>query len=798
VSTVRIALSLLLAILVLPGVRADSIRLSVEEPSGVARTAWPVTSGVPFAEGSLASADHAALFDSGGTDAREIPLQTEALALWPDGSVRWLLLDFQIDLAAGEQKQVALRFGPNVRRMDVENPIAITTNNEGVVTLNPGPVRLEYDPARFFPQGTAWIPGDDAESARRMTYNCSADGLVIVDETGHYFSPCRVPAEIHVEQAGPLRACIRVTGRHARDGDGTEMFRYVARIHAYRGQPWIRVFYTFENDFQDALLAKVQKIEARFWVRPNGERWADGPLLDGVCVRREGRVLQVDESHCLRGDEVVESRTGGWAATGGENGGLAVGLREPWQNWPTAVSVNGNRLGLELCPSLPERLYAGKSLTEESKLYYHVRDGVHALKIGMAKTREFVVRYLDGEPDAEQLGDFFLATQTPLLAVADPQYVCSTAAAGNLCPADPEKYFGYDGWLDEALSAHLARRDQQREYGLLNYGDWYGERSVNWGNLEYDLAHGLFKQYLRTGDRRFFDRASQAARHHIDVDVVHATNPYLKNPWGDPPAVGEIWLHCLNHTGGYYEGTSLPVSETYHMGHSTNFGHVWLSGDLDYYYLTGDRRAREVALQMADAMLRHLPTRYGTHIRSLGWPMIMMLHAYEATGNQKYLDGATENWRVLKEAIDWEKGWVVRLAGDHCKHGDRRCHGNVPFMLGQTLCALSRYHRLTGDPEVLRAITVGLDQMIRECWQEDVKTFRYTACPLSTKTPYSLFMLSTEAFAYEISHTNNSEHRRILREGFRAAVENGGKGDFGKTLGQMIHFTPHACEVIEQ
>ena len=57
----------------------------------------------------------------------------------------------------------------------------------------------------------------------------------------------------------------------------------------------------------------------------------------------------------------------------------------------------------------------------------------------------------------------------------------------------------------------------------------------------------------------------------------------------------------------------------------------------------GDRRALNVALQAADAMLKHIPTGYGTHIRSLGWPMIMMLHAYEATGDKKYLDGATEN-----------------------------------------------------------------------------------------------------------------------------------------------------------
>ena len=110
---------------------------------------------------------------------------------------------------------------------------------------------------------------------------------------------------------------------------------------------------------------------------------------------------------------------------------------------------------------------------------------------------------------------------------------------------------------------------------------------MNWGNLEYDLQHGLFLQYVRTGDRRFFLRAEQAARHHMDVDVVHATNKHLRNPWGEPPQIGDIWLHACNHTGGYYENAPLPVDRTYQMGHSTNFGHVWVAGDLEYYYLTG-------------------------------------------------------------------------------------------------------------------------------------------------------------------------------------------------------------------
>ncbi len=181
---------------------------------------------------------------------------------------------------------------------------------------------------------------------------------------------------------------------------------------------------------------------------------------------------------------------------------------------------------------------------------------------------------------------------------------------------DPTKYFGYDKWLDREIDSHFALREEVREYGMLNYGDWFGERIVNWGNLEYDLSHGLFLQFLRTGDKRFFSRAEQGARHHIDVDVIHALNPHLENPVGQGPMVGDIWLHSLNHTGGYYGQEDVPtgLGRPFWMGDSTNFGHVWVAGDLDYYHLTGDRRALEVSLQMADTMAQRMPIPFKTHM----------------------------------------------------------------------------------------------------------------------------------------------------------------------------------------
>lgn len=770
-------------------VAAEEIRMTVQEPAGVLRQQWPVTSGIPLAQGVLRDDQAAALFDAAGG---EMPLQTETLARWPDGSIRWLLLDFQIDLKAKESRTLVLRYGPAVRRAAVPNPVRLTRADDGKVTIEPGPVRLEYDPQKFFLQGAAWLVAgqDAADKPQRVTINCGSDGLAILDQQGRHLSPLAVPAEIQVEQAGPVRACIRVSGWH---GQGeARLFHYVARIHAWRGQPYGRVFYTFENDCQETLLAKIRKLEFRCW---NSQASGDC-LLDGKPTA-QGRLFQVDENQYWIDGQPAGRRGCGWAAVGNEASGIAAGVREFWQNWPKAINCAPGRIGIELCPELPAGLYDGKPLEEENKLYYALRGGLYTFKIGVAKTHELWLNYFAGKPDQQRLEAFFQAAEQPLLATLEPAYVSATKAIGDVPPADPQKFAGYDEWLSRALENHLRRRDKDREYGLLNYGDWYGERSVNWGNLEYDLAHGMFVQYLRTGDRRYFLRGEQAARHHIDVDVIHAVNPLLKNPWGAPPQVGEIWLHCLNHTGGYYENAPLPVERTYQMGHSTNFGHVWVGGDLEYYYLTGDRRALEVGIQMADAMVRHCPTAYGDHIRALGWPIVLVLNAYEATGDKKYLDAAAACWQVLKKNIDWQRGWVVRLAKGHCVHPERICYGNVPFMEGLVVSALARYHRLTQDPEVLRAMTVGIDQMIHECWVEEDKAFRYTACPLSTPRTYISVCLAAEGMAYEGQLTGNREHLRVLREGLREMLRKTGSGD-GKSLAQLIHFTPHALRALDE
>lgn len=843
--------SLFIGYLLLTGAMtyAAEVPLTVEEPSGVKREAWPVTSGIPFARGVLRDSQNVVLTDASG---ETMPLQTDVLTRWPDGSVRWLLIDFQTTLSPLEKKRFSLRTeGGDVRAQRSASPesgnraLQSTETNasstspkhrihigteDGKTMLDTGPLRIAWDPRSFEPFGAVWLDlnGDGAFGPDERVTRGAGDGLHMVDGAARRFTGGLAPTKIDVEEAGPLRACVRITGHHANANDTS--FGFVLRIHAYAGHSFVRCSHTFVVDGKESTMASIEELgmTTRLAKEAGGAIRAflgDALANSGTSGNKDGgtpglkrdsseggRLFQKDESQYEIDGRRSGKRAQGWATVSGTKAGFAVGLREFWQQWPKSIEAREDgSLTLGLCPDFQAGVYDGKPLKEESRLYYALRNGVYTFKTGVAKTHDVHAYFFPGKGNPERLSSIFAASEEPLLATCDPVYACATAAFGAMPAADPGRYLGFDAWMERAIQQHLARREKEREYGLLNWGDWHGEREVNWGNLEYDLQHGLFLHYLRSGDRRFFTRAEQASRHHIDVDVIHATNAQLKNPFGAPPVVGEIWLHSVGHTGGYYENAALPVEKAYQMGHSSNYGHVWISGDLDTYHLTGDRRAREVALRTADMMSARMTSKVGTHIRTLGWPMILVLAAYEATGEPRYLQAAQRNWLALRESLDPQKGWVVRLASDHCLHPagstrqqrdtiykDQRCQGNVPFMEGLTLCALARYHQVSGDAEVLRAITVGIDQMIRECWQEDVKTFRYTACPLSSKTPYGLLLLSAEALAYEARLTGNAEHARILREGMRSALDRGGTASFGKTLGQMIFFAPHALSGLDQ
>ena len=809
------ACTLLIGVLVVlnSGALAQEISLTIAEPSGVKRTGFPVTSGVPLARGELRRDRQAALFDA---DSQELPLQSEVLSRWPDGSIRWLLLDFQVDLTANESREFVLRYGPKVQRRPVALPRLITNRATvarqtapGVIT---GPLRIDLSPDQFRILDRIWLDHNaDGEfsDSERITGSEGA-GIVLVTPDGTRHRADLSMAIWNIEQHGPLRACLRFNGCH-RSEDGSDLFPYVVRMHFFRGQPFFQFEYTFINDYQDDLMAQIDSIE--LVCSPN-DAGANQFVLNGQRTGAPARLMQVTDQEFEIDGQPSGKRAAGWAAIGSSRGGLAVGVHQFWQNWPKSLEVKPGELRIGLCPSFDPGRYDGHDILDESKHYYYLRDGVYTFKIGVARTHKVWAHCYTGEADIAALADFYTATEKPLLAQCSPAYVCSTGVLGDAPPADPQKYHGYDAFLDAMFQKHLEDQESLRENGMLNFGDWYNESKFGggWGNQEYDTSHNFFTQYLRSGDRRYFDRARQGAWHLMDVDVVHAVNHHIRGlEHHGEPQPGDIWTHSVGHTGGYYYNAPLPAPYWYQEGMLGNVGHVWVGGLSDWYSLTGNRRARDVAVLAADRLSNLCPTKYSDHIRVIGWPLNMMVTAYEMTGDDRYLAAADRQWEVLRSNLDPERGWVIMLAYGHCSHKgeEGRCYGQCSYLLALTLSALARYHQVTGDPEVLQALSIGLDQLIRESWSEEGKSFYGTACIHNRSKPPRPYntttLLATLAFAHEIGLTGNQEHHRIFSESFRTSVSAGMEwlesGDLRAQAGYAspaFHFTPYGLRAVEE
>ena len=111
----------------LPGVAsaAAELKLKVDWNGVTLGRAMPVTGGVPLARGALSDARAVRL--SAGE--RDVPLQAEVLARWPDKSVKWLLLDFQ---AATSETDLTLRYGPGVQAGEAPKGIVAAGDSGGV------------------------------------------------------------------------------------------------------------------------------------------------------------------------------------------------------------------------------------------------------------------------------------------------------------------------------------------------------------------------------------------------------------------------------------------------------------------------------------------------------------------------------------------------------------------------------------------------------------------------------------------------------------------------------------------
>jgi len=209
------------------------IPLTVREPAGLARSDEPVTTGVPFAPGRLQPGDSLSLRAGGAA----VPLQTRTLALWPDGSVKWVLLDFQASLAPKGVLDLELDKGKAAR---LPRGIRVKESSR-TLTVDTGPLQVTLNRRGFDLFSSVRIDGKEALAKPAAALEITAlDG-----KKRDSMKDLAKDFELKVMEEGPVRTVVRAIG----EIQATKEHRlgFTCWYHFYAGRKFVRAFFTMRN-----------------------------------------------------------------------------------------------------------------------------------------------------------------------------------------------------------------------------------------------------------------------------------------------------------------------------------------------------------------------------------------------------------------------------------------------------------------------------------------------------------------------------------------------------------------------
>jgi len=645
------------------------LRCLTRSGSGTRRGHEPVTFGLPFPKGRVHDPGLVALRAEDGT---LLPLQTEVLDKWSDGSIRWALLDFQHSYASSRDLY-RVSVGVAVPGSPAGPPLTVTMS-AGAALVDTGSARF-----RLLHDGRLSSSGPNGEDTR-------GDGRFrLIDQKGRAHA-IKAP-QISCEMDGPLRSVLVATG--STDVGGGSPLEITVRYHFYAGLPVVRIVVTLGNsaravhkggfwelgdpgsqyvrDFSYSVVAppivgarallysaepetpfrSCDGAIALYQDSSGGENWNSPNHRNRSVtapVRFKGYRLTAgaEELTGLRATPAITLRT---AAT-------TIALTHPrfWQRFPKTLSALEDTVRLGLLPQ-------------------EFAD-VHELQGGEQITEEFVVAFGDdgvSETVLEWVRD-------PLRITAEPDWYCAAEAVPHLTAAGRDPNRSHESLINAAIEgsdAFTRKREQVDEYGWRNFGDLYADHEavfhqgreifVSHYNNQYDAIAGMAIQYFRSGDMRWLELLDDLARHVIDIDIYHTTED--KSAYN-----GGMFWHTAHHVNA-----DISTHRTYPRSGGLSGGpaaeHNYNTGLMLYYFMTGDARAREAAVSLAR------------------WVIDMD-------------DGEKTPFKWLSRS----RTGVASATGSYSYHGPGRAPAN-------SIVALLNGFRLTGDSVYL----MKAEELIRRC-----------------------------------------------------------------------------------
>ena len=616
------------------------------------------TLGVPWPQGMLPAGTPLALRADDGSD---IPIQSWPLATWPDGSLKWT------GVAMGPREAASAHFEliPTTEASAPAQPLRVQ-ESEDEIRIATGAME-----ARIARTGNALLPAvsrngrETLINGRLVALNQNQSGDIAETPLLVQAFESRIDA-IEVEQRGPVRAVVRIEGRHA--GKDRAFLPFIVRLYFYAGSDNIRMVHTFIYD-ADEHRDFIRGLGVRFDVPMTDAPYdrhvrfagADGGLWSeavqgitglrrdpGEAVRRaqvDGRALpdpatwdprvsgrlayiprwndyrlvqpnadgfQI-EKRTAQGHAWIRSaggtRASGAGYVGGVSGGVAFGMRDFWQSHPSQIDIRG-AAGERAETTL--WLWAPDAPPMDLRFYH---DGMSMTNRPL-QGRGLEITY---EDYAEKLGtpqgvartseiNLWIVSATPdrdaLLAFAHDAMRPPMLATA---PAQilESKVFGGLWTLPDRSTPTLARIEDMLDHALEQYLE---QREVHrwYGFWDYgDVMHSF------DGDRNVwkYDIGGFAwANSELSPDIWLWTQ-FLRSGRADVFRFAEA---MARHTGEV---------DVYHVGPMAGFGtrhnvQHWGDGMKQlristpiyrryYYYLTADERVGDLMRAQVDAYLNY-------------------------------------------------------------------------------------------------------------------------------------------------------------------------------------------------
>lgn len=583
-----------------------ALPLTVQESAGVARRGECISGGVPLAPGRFKKDQPFALFRADGT---ELPCQVTPLVVHTDGTLRWVLLDFQDDVGASATNRYVLR---GVKPAAKPPPGIKVRQDAGGISVDTGKIRFAV--AKGKPFGlfdTVTVAGRRTVIGGKLTCVQLRGRKAWNDPAKWQPRPLAAgpPETIRLWHVGPLRITLEVTGRFAGDPLKTG---YQAWITAWAGSSRLLVKLKLRNSNDEqytAVLVKRASLElgladatrsvllgaAKPLKTPPGGWLHQGLYLHRAYQDIPGAVRAGSSSQVLWTGNGPKDAPAGWIAATGKRT-VFVCDRLFATNPARRLAAGKNTLTLE---PIAERFEGPKD--QKSKKDRRVGQPWQSQGFWLYDCSHHSSEYLidfDAPADAAALDLLARASRSRLWVAAPGDHYSACEALGT----------GRFGTLADEIACYRkwswAFKDGQlpRETGP------HPDKFVDWEDNHYeseaDSVQGLLLMYLRTQQRPWWDLAEAWARYHMDLQAWRTDGWRWKDgaiwfPQGGPPGnkpVRRKWNFKWGPNWGERKA-SLECADLWRQAQAKScYCHFYGSGLVDWYCLTGDVDALRAAV----------------------------------------------------------------------------------------------------------------------------------------------------------------------------------------------------------